>query len=112
MILSEAAEHWHANYERCLSLHQAVQVLERYGLDLGSQAVVNRYPVSARYICYGEHRGTVFSYDFLSSEGRNIATFIPDLASLQIQPGCDGHGRVWGLPMPEVMNINNLKTPA
>lgn len=66
-------------------------------IDPAPLAVVERYPTRNRG---GD--GGVFAYQIMTTEGRNIATYIPDLVSsnqrhITMHTGFDGRGRAWGL---------------
>lgn len=79
-------------------------VMERLpaGITLSREVFVSRYPVRNHW----EARGGAFSYDFMSVEGRNVATWIPDMQRPPlIQAGLDGRGRVFGVRPDEVMQV-------
>lgn len=62
------------------------------GVQLLDRAVIEFYPQRP----YSSDR-QVFAYQFISTEGRNVATWIPDVSmnGVGMQPGFDGRGRPW-----------------
>ena len=78
---------------KLMTLIEAIkEVRAKYGSDLSTRAVVEKYP-SWRDYCGGMHGGGIFAYQFMSVRGTNLATFIPDVP-FQVthqQPG----GRVY-----------------
>lgn len=76
-----------------LAVRQVVQNLPE-GIKLADVAVVEHYP-QQRYSTAQD--GGVFCYQFLSTEGLNVATWIPDTAQhgALMQMGFEGRGRVW-----------------
>ena len=64
------------------------------GLRLADHALIERYPKSDRY---PGQDARVFAYQFFSTEGLNVGTWIPDVSikGVDFQPGFDGRGRVF-----------------
>jgi hypothetical protein len=62
------------------------------GVELADRAVIEYYPRKP----YDAGR-QVFAYEFMSTAGLNVATWIPDVSldGAQMQPGFEGRGRPW-----------------
>lgn len=65
-----------------------------HGLRLADRALIERYPKSDRY---PGQENNVFAYQFFSTEGLNVGTWIPDvyINGVDFQLGPDGRGRVF-----------------
>lgn len=90
-------------------IYQATKLCLEHGLDI-KNVIVFRPSPGRNWITHNPIRGEIFSYDFMNHEGRNVATYIDYLGldTLQIQPGLDGKGRVWGLPITHELTIEEL----
>lgn len=90
---------WGDHLKKIDSLGDAVRYVVAnlpQGLRLDSRAVVSRYPAKRNYYTGATEVQGIFSYDFMSTEGRNIATWIPDASvkpHAQMLMGLDGRGR-------------------
>lgn len=64
------------------------------GLRLADRALIEHYPKSGRY---PGQDARVFAYQFFSTEGLNVGTWIPDVSinGVDFQSGFDGRGRVF-----------------
>jgi len=64
------------------------------GLRLADRALIERYPRSDSYPGREER---VFAYQFFSTEGLNVGTWIPDVSinGVDFQSGFDGRGRIF-----------------
>ena len=64
------------------------------GVELLDRVVVEYYP---KRPYYQNDKPSVFAYEFMSTEYRNVATWIPDTSvdGAIMQPGFDGRGRIW-----------------
>jgi hypothetical protein len=64
------------------------------GVEVDNRAVIEFYPVNRSY---PDRQPQVFCYQFFSTEGRNIGTWIPETSTdgVMPQPGFDGRGRIW-----------------
>ena len=82
-----------------VTLGQAVRQVKKWGLN-PTFAIVERYPYTpSRYLMSGsEQAASVFAYQFMQ-DGRNVATFIPDMASVTKQD------RVYGIPYNETEDL-------
>lgn len=76
------------------------------GVMLAHKALIENYPQRR----YDTAPPSIFAYQFMSTEGRNVATWIPDVskAGAQMQMGSDGRGRIWGMPKPEKQPSQNI----
>lgn len=85
---------------RDVDLYGALLWLRDHDLPYG-EAIVEHFP-KFNYATYRyQPDGEIFAYQFLSPEGRNIATYIPCVGTLMTQPGLDGLGRIYGFPILE-----------
>lgn len=94
-----------------MSLLNAVQhMLENLpnGIELAGIALIEYYPQKYRW-------GTpepreIFAYEFMSTEGRNIGTWIPSfsMSGVSFQLGYDGRGRVYGSPIQGRVDLREL----
>lgn len=80
-----------------MTLNEAIKAVQVKHPNLAARVVVELYPNRYNYQT-GTYslQGEIFAYQFMSESGRNIATYIPDLADfggLTWQPGLDGLGR-------------------
>lgn len=83
-----------------MTLEDAVRAVFDKHPDLADRAIVERYPNKYSFTsgAYDAQAG-VFAYQFMSTAGLNIATYIPEVANasasggLQFQDGPDGRGR-------------------
>lgn len=55
------------------------------------------------------HPRDITSVNFMSTAGRNIATYIPALDSMHVWDGPDGQGREYGFPVDDTENIHARK---
>lgn len=87
---------------RCSSLEEAVEHMLKnmpLGAELADRALVESYP--SRISPWGTAQSDpgVFAYQFFSTEGRNVGTWIPDTSHITngvtFQTGVDGRGRVY-----------------
>lgn len=66
-------------------------------IELASKCKVERYPRNVSWPVGAASIGGVLAYQFMSTQGRNIATWMPDVASASrgpaMSPGRDGWGR-------------------
>jgi hypothetical protein len=64
------------------------------GLRLADRALIEYYPKSDKY---PGQEARVFAYQFFSTEGLNIGTWIPDVSmnGVDFQSGFDGRGRIF-----------------
>src|SRR5439155_27341555 len=60
--------------------------------------------------CYPGQENRVFAYQFISTEARNVGTWIPDVATegVNFQPGFDGRGR----PYPNALVNGEVNGPS
>lgn len=67
------------------------------GVRLHGELVVEHYPPEGVRRHHPGETHRVFAYQFMTTEMRNIATWIPDVAidGVQMQLGFDGRGRPW-----------------
>lgn len=85
-------------------VHQVVANLP-LGLSLAPNVVVEEFPPG-----YDGQRG-IFAYQFMSADGRNVATWIPGVNSptgAQMQIGYDGLGRPYTLSIQRQKDISNF----
>jgi len=69
------------------------------GVRLGHRAVIEFFPPSSTLDVVTTRRD-IYAYQFMSTEGRNVATWTPSLSmkgvdAAQMQMGFDGRGRLW-----------------
>lgn len=74
-------------------------------IELSSDCVKENFPKPS----FANHfSGGVFAYQFMSTEGLNVATWIPSLrfAGVQMQNGLGGRGRPWMMGASEKEDIS------
>jgi len=89
----------------------ASYILQRLpaGVELHAQVNISRYPTQDRYNGKWRNEGGIFSYDFMTTAGRNIATWIPDMARPpMLHPGPDGQGRLYGVRPDDIDDISSV----
>lgn len=78
------------------------------GVDLADHAIIAYYPQKHRW---GQPEPReIFAYEFMSTEGRNIGTWIPSCSmnGVTFQRGFDGRGRVYGSPVQGRADLREL----
>lgn len=90
---------------RVPTFSDAVAWLRSLGIEV-VEAVVERYPHFDRTLWQWAPSGDIFCYNFLNAAGRNVGTYIPCTDGVMTQPGTDGQGREYLLPMPYRMSIH------
>jgi hypothetical protein len=84
-----------------MSLANAVQHMVANlpaGINLADHVLIEYFPERQRWGIPQQPR-EVFAYEFMSTDGLNIGTWIPSVSTngVNFQPGFEGRGRVYGL---------------
>ncbi len=104
-----------SDYDSLESLENVtMQVIKNLpaGVSLLDTVVVEYFPHKPTpYVTYPE----IFSYQFMSTEGRNVATWMPCLDGVKkgalMQPGFDGRGRIWKNGLIDIENESTRRLP-
>lgn len=109
--LRKIDEAWRSDKRRHVSYHECLEILRGYGIH-PTGAFIHNIPSRRSDWYYTEdgNSGYILSYDFVVGD-RNVATYMPDLMTLLIQPGHDGHGRCIKGSTLETMQWKSISTP-